>query len=63
MNRENGIALYFEAELEDRLKELCLGVPASVELASKLRKSGVGIPEDILSDEELVSALMEVRKE
>ena len=22
MNRENGIALYFEAELEDRLKEL-----------------------------------------
>ena len=48
---------------EDRLKELCLGVPASVELASKLRKSGVGIPEDILSDEELVSALMEVRKE
>ncbi len=46
---------------EDELKALNLDVPAPVKLASLLRKEGVALPEDILTEEELVCALLEVR--
>ena len=42
----------------DRLKELRLAVPQVTELAFELRKSGVPIPEGILTTEELVDALI-----
>lgn len=40
------------------LKELSLGVPAPVELAMKLRERGIELPEDVLSEEELIEALL-----
>lgn len=39
------------------MKERGLGVPLAVELAALLRKAGVSLPTDLLTDEELVSAL------
>jgi len=41
----------------ERLRELRLDVPTATELAYELRKAGVDIPADILTREELVSAL------
>ena len=46
---------------EEELEALSLGVPAAVQLASLLRKKGVELPQSILSDEELVAAVMEAR--
>jgi hypothetical protein len=39
------------------LLELCLGVPAPVELAIQLRDLGMDIPQDILTTDELVNSL------
>lgn len=41
----------------EELKELSLGVPAPVELASELRKRGIDMPDDILTTDELVEML------
>jgi energy-coupling factor transport system ATP-binding protein len=41
----------------ERLKELRLDVPQVTLLAHELRKSGLNIPEGILTKEELVKAL------
>ena len=41
----------------DELKELSLDVPPAVEMAYLLRQRGVDVPEDILSEEELIRAL------
>ena len=41
----------------DELKELSLDVPPAVEMAYLLRQRGMDIPEDILTEEELVRAL------
>ena len=49
----------FRREVE--LKAMSLGVPTAVQMASLLRKRGVDLPEDILSDEELVRAIMEAK--
>ena len=46
---------------EEELVSLSLGVPAAVQLASRLRKRGVEIPEGILTDEELVRAITEAK--
>ena len=46
---------------EEELKAMSLGVPTAVQMASLLRKRGVDLPEDILSDEELVRAIMEAK--
>ena len=40
------------------LKRLGLDVPAAVELAEKLRKRGINLPKNILTDDELVKALI-----
>ena len=48
---------------EEELVSLSLGVPAAVQLASRLRKRGVEIPEGILTDEELVRAITEAKAE
>ena len=50
-----------EVRREEELKALSLGVPTAVQMASLLRKRGVDLPEDILSDEELVRAIMEAK--
>ena len=41
----------------DELRELRLGVPPAVELAEKLRKRGVDVPQDILTTEDIVRFL------
>ncbi|OWZ84460.1 energy-coupling factor transporter ATPase [Natranaerobius trueperi] len=41
----------------DQVREIGLDVPQIVELGFKLRKSGIEIPEDVLTVEELVNAL------
>lgn len=41
----------------ERIKDLDLELPKTVELASKLRKRGIDIPEDILSPEDMVDYL------
>lgn len=46
----------------EELKKLRLDVPAVTELAFELKKSGVPLPEGILTTEELVQALDEVRR-
>lgn len=46
---------------EEELLSLSLGVPAAVQLASRLRKRGVDIPEGVLTDEELVRAITEAK--
>ena len=46
---------------EEELRALSLGVPTAVHMASLLRKRGIDLPEDILSDEELVRAIMEAK--
>ena len=46
---------------EEELKALSLGVPTAVQMASLLRKRGVDLPESILTDEELVRAVMEAQ--
>ena len=46
---------------EEELLSLSLGVPAAVQLASRLRKHGVDIPEGVLTDEELVRAITEAK--
>jgi len=46
---------------EEELEALSLGVPTAVRMASLLRKRGVGLPDSILTDEELVRALMEAK--
>ena len=46
---------------EEELEALSLGVPTAVRMASLLRKRGVDLPESILTDEELVKAIMEVK--
>ena len=48
---------------EEELVSLSLGVPAAVQLASRLRKRGVEIHEGILTDEELVRAITEAKAE
>ncbi len=40
-----------------QLKQLGLGVPLAAELAQELRRNGIKLPEDILTDEELAEAL------
>ena len=47
----------------EELKALSLGVPAAVQLASDLRDRGVDLPEDILTDEELIEALLKAKEE
>lgn len=42
---------------EKELKELSLGVPAPVELATELRARGIDLPEDIMTTEELIHEL------
>ena len=44
------------------LKRLGLDVPAAVELADKLRKRGIKLPKNILTDDELVKALIGAKK-
>ena len=46
---------------EEELRALSLGVPAAVQLASLLRKKDIDLPESILTDEELVAAIMEAK--
>ena len=46
---------------EEELEALSLGVPTAVRMASLLRKRGVDLPDSILTDEELVRALMEAK--
>ena len=46
---------------EEELRVLSLGVPAAVQMASLLRKKNIDLPESILTDEELVAAIMEAR--
>ena len=41
----------------DELRQLCLGVPAPVELADSLRRQGIPIRDEILTAEDLVEAL------
>ncbi len=48
---------------EEELEALCLGVPAVVQLASKLKQRGVDLPDGILTDDELVRALTEAKAE
>ena len=48
---------------KEELKALSLGVPAAVQLSSDLRDRGVDLPEDILTDEELIEALLKVKGE
>jgi len=45
------------------LKELSLGVPAAVQLASDVRNRGIDLPKDILTDEELIEALLKAKEE
>ena len=47
----------------EELKALSLGVPAAVQLASDLRDRGVDLPEDILTDEELIEAVLKAKEE
>ena len=47
----------------EELKALSLGVPAAVQLASDLRSRGVDLPKDILTDEELIEALLKAKEE
>ena len=47
----------------EELKALSLGVPAAVQLASDLRNRGVDLPEDILTDEELIEAVLKAKEE
>ncbi len=42
----------------DELKELSLGLPVAVELASQLRLGGMNLPEDIIAEDDLVDAIM-----
>ncbi|MDC7293143.1 energy-coupling factor transporter ATPase [Butyrivibrio sp. DSM 10294] len=46
----------------ERLKELHLGVPQVTELAYELKKSGVPLPDGVLTREELVSELKKLAK-
>ena len=46
---------------EEELQALSLGVPAAVQLASLLRKRDIDLPQSILTDEELVAAILEAR--
>ena len=46
---------------EEELEALSLGVPTAVRMASLLKKRGVDLPDSILTDEELVRALMEAK--
>ena len=41
----------------DELEQLGLEAPLAAKVASELRKSGVKLPEDIITDEELAQAL------
>ena len=41
----------------EELEQLSLGVPPAVELAGKLRKRGVDVPEDILNTDDIVRFL------
>ncbi|MGI6722304.1 MAG: energy-coupling factor transporter ATPase [Anaerovoracaceae bacterium] len=45
----------------ERLKELSLDVPLPVELAWRLRKRGIDLPENITSEEELISNLCRLK--
>ena len=45
------------------LKSVGLDVPQSAELAFELKKSGISIPEDILTEDECVEALLKLLKE
>ena len=47
----------------EELKALSLGVPAAVQLASDLRDRGVDLPQDILTDEELIEAVLKAKEE
>ena len=47
----------------EELKALSLGVPAAVQLASDLRSRGIDLPKDILTDEELIEALLKAKEE
>ncbi len=45
----------------DKLEELDLTMPVSIELASGLRKAGIDIPEDVIGTEELVDSICQYR--
>ena len=47
----------------DRLKKLHLDVPQVTELAYELKKSGIDLPDGILTKEELVEELLRVSEE
>ena len=44
----------------EKLKEVGLDVPQVTELAYQLRKNGVDIPQDIITEEECVDALVKI---
>ena len=46
---------------QDKLEELDLAMPVSIELASGLRKAGIDIPKDIIGTEELVDSICQYR--
>ena len=46
---------------QDKLEELDLAMPVSIELASGLRKAGIDIPKDIIGTEELVDCICQYR--
>ncbi|MFC2469495.1 MAG: energy-coupling factor transporter ATPase, partial [Negativicutes bacterium] len=41
----------------ERMKQRGLDVPLAAEIAWRLRRQGICLPEDIITDEELVAAL------
>ncbi|MBQ1401244.1 MAG: energy-coupling factor transporter ATPase [Firmicutes bacterium] len=46
---------------QDKLEELDLAMPVSIELASGLRKAGIDIPKDVIGTEELVDSICQYR--
>ena len=46
---------------QDKLEELDLAMPVSIELASGLRKAGIDIPKDVIGTEELVDSICQFR--
>ncbi|MBR6444025.1 MAG: energy-coupling factor transporter ATPase [Firmicutes bacterium] len=46
---------------QEKLEELDLAMPVSIELASGLRKAGINIPKDVIGTEELVDSICRYR--
>ena len=46
---------------QDKLEELDLAMPVSIELASGLRKAGIDIPKDVIGTDELVDSICQYR--